>query len=173
MVGDANPVGRDRTLKFTISNFAAGVATIPKRTVKHGLLAKRLHFLNDEEKMEFSTLLGELEDDFLPFGRTESALVEEVAACFWKIQTANGWKRRSLRIGAMHRKRFSGLWPKIMTETGFRCLTSVMVRPQPLGSAGSARSSLFELAREIPSWKASVTPETKTARSAMYKSRPS
>jgi len=46
--------------------------------------------------MEFNTLLGELEDDFLPFGRTESALVEEVAVCFWKIQTANGWEEEEL-----------------------------------------------------------------------------
>jgi len=69
---------------------------VSQNSLKHGLLAKHLHFLNEEEKMEFSTLLGELEDDLLPVGRTERALVEEVAVCFWKIQMANGWEEEEL-----------------------------------------------------------------------------
>ncbi len=69
---------------------------LSQNAVKHGLLAKHLHFSNEEDKLEFSTLLGELEDDLLPVGRTERALVEEVAVCFWKIQMANGWEEVEL-----------------------------------------------------------------------------
>jgi hypothetical protein len=78
--------------------------TVSQNALKHGLLAKHLLFQNEEEKTEFSTLLDELDDDYQPVGRTQRALVEEVAVCLWKLQTAN--KSRSLLIGARHRKRF-------------------------------------------------------------------
>jgi hypothetical protein len=70
--------------------------TVSQNALKHGLLAKHLLFQNEEEKTEFNTLLDELDDDYQPVGRTEGALVEEVAVCLWKLQTANGWEVEEL-----------------------------------------------------------------------------
>jgi hypothetical protein len=69
---------------------------VSRNALKHGLLAKHFLFQNEEEKAEFKTLLDELDDDYQPVGRTERALVEEVAVCLWKLQTANGWEIEEL-----------------------------------------------------------------------------
>ncbi len=69
---------------------------VSQNALKHGLLAKHLLFQNEEEKTEFNMLLEELDDEYQPAGRTERALVEEVAICLWKLQTANGWEIQEL-----------------------------------------------------------------------------
>ena len=67
-----------------------------QNALKHGLLAKHLPFQNEEEENEFNMLLHDLDDEYQPAGRTEWALVEEVAACLWKLQTANDWEIQEL-----------------------------------------------------------------------------
>jgi hypothetical protein len=62
----------------------------------HGLLAKHLIFEDEEAKAEFNALLGEFELEYHPFGRTEAALVEEIAVCFWKLELANGWEQAEI-----------------------------------------------------------------------------
>jgi hypothetical protein len=64
--------------------------------VKHGLLASHLIFRDDEDKSEFRSLLQDLDDEYQPIGRTEWALVEEIAVCLWKLNTANAWEIQEL-----------------------------------------------------------------------------
>jgi hypothetical protein len=71
-------------------------SAVRHNAVKHGLLAKHLVFQSEEEKIEFDALLNDLEDEYKPAVRTEFALVEEIAVCLWKLQTANGWEVREL-----------------------------------------------------------------------------
>src|SRR5713101_3152046 len=61
-------------------------------TATHCLLTKRLVFQDEEEKKEYNTLLDELETEYQASGRTEWALVEEIAICLWKLQILNGWE---------------------------------------------------------------------------------
>ena len=69
---------------------------VRQNAVKHGLLAKNLIFGDEEEKNGFNSLLHDLEHEYCPSGPTESALVEEVAICLWKLQTANDWEIQEL-----------------------------------------------------------------------------
>jgi hypothetical protein len=62
----------------------------------HGLLAKKLVFVDEEERTEFNTLVDDLEADYQPFGRTEQALVEEIAVCLWKMQKINGLEEKEI-----------------------------------------------------------------------------
>jgi len=65
---------------------------VRQNAVTHGLLTKRLVFQDEEEKKEYNTLLDELETEYQASGRTEWALVEEIAICLWKLQILNGWE---------------------------------------------------------------------------------
>jgi hypothetical protein len=65
--------------------------------VKHGLLAKRLIFRDQEEQAEFNALLDELQDEFRPEGVLERMLAEEVGVCWWKLKTALGWELQEIR----------------------------------------------------------------------------
>ena len=67
-----------------------------QNAVKHGLLAKHLIFGDEDEKNGFNSLLHDLEHEYCPAGPTERALVEEVAICLWKLQTANVWEIQEL-----------------------------------------------------------------------------
>lgn len=69
---------------------------VRQNAVKHGLLAKNLIFGDEDEKNGFNILLHDLEHEHCPSGPTESALVEEVAICLWKLQTANVWEIQEL-----------------------------------------------------------------------------
>jgi hypothetical protein len=70
--------------------------TVRKNAVKHRLLAKRPILQNEQDEAEFSKLLAELDEDYRPSGRTEQALVEEVAMCLWKLQMLNGWEMEEI-----------------------------------------------------------------------------
>ena len=65
---------------------------VRQNAATHGLLTKRLVFQDEEEKKEYNTLLDELETEYQASGRTEWALVEEIAICLWKLQILNGWE---------------------------------------------------------------------------------
>jgi hypothetical protein len=70
--------------------------TVRKNAVKHTLLAKRPILQNEQDEAEFSKLQAELDEDYRPSGRTEQALVEEVAMCLWKLQMPNGWEMEEI-----------------------------------------------------------------------------
>jgi hypothetical protein len=65
--------------------------------VKHGLLTKALSLQSDEEKAEFRELAAELQRDLKPRGILQGMLVEEIAVCWWKLQTAQGLQLKELR----------------------------------------------------------------------------
>jgi hypothetical protein len=65
--------------------------------VKHGLLTKALSFRNDEEKVEFRELASELEEDLKPRGILQGMLVQEIAVCWWKLQTTQRLQVEELR----------------------------------------------------------------------------
>jgi hypothetical protein len=58
---------------------AAGKAISSQNAVKHGLLAKRLMRLNDENAEDFAYVLARLRQDLQPVGILEETLVERVA----------------------------------------------------------------------------------------------
>ncbi|MBZ5723303.1 MAG: hypothetical protein LAO03_23450 [Acidobacteriia bacterium] len=73
-------------------NFAA----VRDNAAKHCLLAKHMIFQSEQEKSEFDELMADLQDDHQPVGRTEWALVEEIAIILWKLAIANGWEMPEL-----------------------------------------------------------------------------
>ena len=62
----------------------------------HGFLAKKLAFRDEESKAAFDTLLNELGAEYQPTGRTELALVEEIAVSLWRIQGLNAAQQKEL-----------------------------------------------------------------------------
>ena len=66
--------------------------------VKHGLLAKQILFRHDETRQqEFKDFLDGLEHDLMPVGTIERMLVEEIGACWWKLQAATKWELKEFR----------------------------------------------------------------------------
>ena len=65
--------------------------------VKHGLLTKALSFPSDEEKAEFRELAAELEKDLKPRDILQGMLVQEIAVCWWKLQTTQRLQLEELR----------------------------------------------------------------------------
>ena len=66
--------------------------------VRHGLLARQILFRHDEvRQQEFRDFLDGLEHDLLPVGPIETMLVEEIGACWWKLQAATKWELKEFR----------------------------------------------------------------------------
>lgn len=68
----------------------AGKDAVRYNAVKHGLLAKRIIFRNEEEEAEFNLFRDELEQQEKPDSLLESMLVEEIAVVWWQLQIAQG-----------------------------------------------------------------------------------
>jgi hypothetical protein len=62
----------------------------------HGLLAKFLVFDDSAEAAAFQTLSAELMADYKPAGCLETALVDEIAVCLWKMRNANHFEQVEL-----------------------------------------------------------------------------
>jgi hypothetical protein len=87
------------TEKVLIANRAnAKKSTGPRSTevssqnsFKHGLLTKKLHFGDDEQRAEFNALLRELRKEQIPDGAAAQILVEDAALCIWKLRKTADW----------------------------------------------------------------------------------
>jgi hypothetical protein len=75
----------------------AGKDAVRYNAMKHGLLAKRIVFRNEEEEAEFQALIDELEQEFRPEGVLERMLAEEIGVSWWKLQIAQGWELQEIR----------------------------------------------------------------------------
>jgi hypothetical protein len=62
-----------------------------RNSFKHGLLAKKLQFRDDEERAEFKALLRDLRKEQIPKGAAAQVLVEDAALCIWKMRKIAGW----------------------------------------------------------------------------------
>jgi hypothetical protein len=81
--------------KSTGPKSAGGKLAVRYNTVKHGLLAKQILFRHDEARQQaFDDFLDEIERDLMPVGPIERMLVEEICACWWKLQEATGLEFR-------------------------------------------------------------------------------
>jgi hypothetical protein len=67
-------------------------SAIKNNATKHGLLAKQLAFLSEDEAEEFKTLRAELEKDLAPQGAVQGMLLDEIAVTWWKLRIAVGWE---------------------------------------------------------------------------------
>jgi hypothetical protein len=77
---------------------AGGKLAVRYNAVKHGLLAKQILFRHDKVRQEeFNDFLDELECDLMPVGPVERMLVEEIGACWWKLQEATRLEFKELR----------------------------------------------------------------------------
>jgi hypothetical protein len=76
---------------------AAAKSALKYHAVKHGLLTKALRFRSDEEKAEFREFATELEEDLKPRGILQGMLVQEIAVCWWKLQTTQRLQLEELR----------------------------------------------------------------------------
>lgn len=68
------------------------VNAIRENAFKHGLLARHLRFENEEDAHQFDILREDLEKEYEPCGRTEDALIEEMAVSWWKMGLAHAWE---------------------------------------------------------------------------------
>jgi hypothetical protein len=68
------------------------VSAVRYNATKHGLLAKQLKFLNEDDAKEFKALRDDLEQDFAPQGAVQNMLLEEIAVTWWKLRIAVGWE---------------------------------------------------------------------------------
>ena len=110
-----------------------------QNALKHGLLARHLVFRDEDESNEFNRLLHDLEYEYSPAGPTESALVEEVANCIWKLQTANAWEMQEFR----HQQQAAEAILRAVTENcanRWICLPTMMALALPLTRMRIAKS---------------------------------
>jgi hypothetical protein len=92
-VKDAN---RENARESTGPTSVDGKAAARYNAVTHGLLAKRIILNNEEEKAEFQSLMGELEEKYRPQDIVERTLVEEVAVCLWKLGILLNWELQEI-----------------------------------------------------------------------------
>jgi hypothetical protein len=72
---------------------------VSRNAVKHGFLAKHLHFENEEEEKNFVALFRELLDEQKPAGPLERTLLEDAAISIWKLRRTDGWDFEELVNG--------------------------------------------------------------------------
>lgn len=77
---------------------------------QHGLLARRIVFDDDEERVAFESLLQDCHDEFRPDGFVQKILVEEITTCVWKTQIALGLETQALSAGQNLRERIRGVF---------------------------------------------------------------
>ena len=61
-------------------------------------LLEKSWFSRTGKRRRNSTLVDDLEADHQPLGRTEQALVEEIAVCLWKMQKINGLEQKEITM---------------------------------------------------------------------------
>jgi hypothetical protein len=66
------------------------VSAVKNNATKHGLLAKQLAFLSEDEAEEFKLLRDDLEKDFAPQGTMQGMLLDEIAVTWWKLRIVAG-----------------------------------------------------------------------------------
>jgi len=81
--------------KSTGPRSAGAKSALKYHALKHGLSTKS--FRSDEEKAEFRELAAELEEDLKPRGILQGMLVQEIAVCWWKLQTTQSLQLEELR----------------------------------------------------------------------------
>jgi hypothetical protein len=84
------------SLKSTGPQSAAAKSALKYHAVKHGLLTKALSFRDEEEEKEFQQLADDLAQDLKPRGIFQAMLVEEIAVCWWKLQTVQRMQLKEL-----------------------------------------------------------------------------
>ncbi len=67
--------------------------------IKHGLRASEIVIPGLEDPQEFEALLQELCDEWMPNGRTEISLVEEIALEQWRLRRAHRAELGEIRQG--------------------------------------------------------------------------
>jgi len=72
------------------------VDAVKENAVRHGLLASHIVFQNEEEKLEFQSLLDALCEEYEPSSPTILVLVEDLATSIWRARTANQWEGQEL-----------------------------------------------------------------------------
>lgn len=62
-----------------------------QNAIVHGVLSRKLRFKDEEERLLYDGLVGELCADHCPSGASEYALVFELAFCTWNLQKLYAW----------------------------------------------------------------------------------
>ena len=75
----------------------AGKAAASRNATRHGLLSAKL-LLDDEDPVEFQTLLGELCRSLYPVGGMDAMLVERIAVTVWRQRRLIGAETASLSL---------------------------------------------------------------------------
>jgi hypothetical protein len=91
---DAN---RENAQKSTGPKSETGKKASSANSVKHGLLADGLVFEAEEQERQFAEFMDQLMGDIMPDGALQSMLVEEIAVCWWRLQTALRWEMEAVR----------------------------------------------------------------------------
>jgi len=73
-----------------------GKSTTSRNALRHGILAKRVVFSTDEERVEYETTWQRWNGYFHPIGALEEFFVEEVANTHWKLGITEGLETREL-----------------------------------------------------------------------------
>jgi hypothetical protein len=83
---------RRNAQKSTGPKTAGGKDRSRWNAVKHGLLNKRLAFIDSEGNRAFVHLLASLSEDLRPQGALEEILVEKIAMGYWRLHVALGYE---------------------------------------------------------------------------------
>jgi hypothetical protein len=81
-----------RNGKFGGPKSKRGKNAVKNNAIKHGLLAKRLIFRDEEERANFDAFADQLEKEEKPQGMLQRMLTEEIAVTWWKLLIAEGWE---------------------------------------------------------------------------------
>jgi hypothetical protein len=107
---------RKNALRSTGPRTARGKRTVARNAIKHGLLAREVVITagdGEENLEEFHTLLEGLWKHYEPVGVVEEALVQMIAACWWKkarvIRAENGEKKQSQEVVCFQQMSFPDL----------------------------------------------------------------
>jgi len=88
---------RKNSEKSTGPRSAAGKMNASLNATTHGLLAKRLSFLDEGEHAEFMSLMDEVHDGLESPSVFERILAEEAAICCWKLRYVHEWELQEMR----------------------------------------------------------------------------
>jgi hypothetical protein len=69
--------------------------------LKHGILARRVQFRDEEDERNFGLFLSNLQRDIKPRDTLEQLLVEELAAACLRRGRANEWAQNLCEVGSI------------------------------------------------------------------------
>jgi hypothetical protein len=134
---------RANALRSTGPRTPEGKARVRWNAVKHGLLSREIVnpvLEGEEQRIEFDRMLAQLTDELQPDGALEGMMVEEIAACYWRLRRVVRYENREAWRAEQYRRSSYRFDP--LTEALADALASDAVRQRKREARMIAKSGL-------------------------------